>query len=105
MPTIVMLSEHLRQDGFALTNWFLSVDEDAALVDAFARSHPELAPYPSYRLRNIDAFDGWTQHYGLAAGTSIPLNLIADPDGRVRCIRKSALADGDYPRVRAVLAN
>jgi thiol-disulfide isomerase/thioredoxin len=103
MPEVVAFGQQLRKEGLAVDNWFIALDDESASVEAFMRSHPDLASDQALRLLDPDALDSWAGRYGLAAGTSIPINVFASPDGKVRCIRAGAIAAGDYAVVRAAV--
>ncbi len=103
MPLIQRFSEQLRADGLPLQNWYLSLDEDAAVLSRFLRAHPELSGVNSFRIDNPDQIQEWMTSYGLPAETSIPVSVLRGPDHKVRCIRTGSIHDGDYPMVKSAL--
>lgn len=104
LPLIVTFGEHLRSEGVTIENWYLSLDQPGPELQQLVRRHPVLAGVHSMRVSAPDELDAWIERYGLKAGTAIPITIIVAPNGKVRCVRAGSIAEGDYARVRAVLA-
>ncbi len=56
------------------------------------------------RLAAAGDLDRWLAGFKGAPTGTIPLQVIAAPGGKVRCIRAGALRDADFPVVKALLA-
>ncbi|HSA21768.1 MAG TPA: hypothetical protein P5076_09985 [Myxococcota bacterium] len=102
MPLIQAFGARLREEGVAADNWYLSIDEDQQALQAFLASHPELTGQGSLRALAPERVEEWMKTLGLEEGTSIPVSVLAAPDGKVRCVRTGSIHDGDYPVVRAI---
>lgn len=103
MPLITRWMEALGKDGARVTLWFVSVDEERETLHAFLRERPSVTPYNTTRLVSADALRPWLASLGLEPDTGIPVNVLAGPDGLVRCVRTGSINDGHYPTVRAFL--
>jgi hypothetical protein len=102
MPLVLRWHEQLGRDGIAADLWFLSVDEREQDLTRFLRENPGVAPGNSVRLAAASGLSRWLAGFPGAPTASIPLQIIAAPGGKVRCIRAGALRDGDYPLVKAL---
>jgi thiol-disulfide isomerase/thioredoxin len=104
MPLLLRWHAQLAKDGRPFDLWFLSVDEHEQELARFLKDNPETAPGTSMRLASPGDLEGWLAGFKGAPTGTIPLQVIASPGGRVRCIRAGALRDADYPVVRALLS-
>ena len=103
MPLIVRWREALAREGVKVDLWFLSIDEEAPALHDFLRDRPGVTPYNSLRLARADALRPWLGTLGLPEDTAIPVNVLATPEGAVRCVRTGAINDGHYPTIRSFL--
>ncbi len=104
MPLLLRWHQRLDAEGRPFDLWFLSVDERQHDLVQFLKDNPETAPGASVRLAAPGGLEGWLQRFPGAPTGAIPLQVIAAPGGKVRCIRAGALRDADYPIVKALLA-
>jgi hypothetical protein len=104
MPLVLRWHEQLAKDGIAADLWFLSVDAKEQDLTSFLQENPAVAPGNSVRLATASDLERWLGGFPGAPTGSIPLQIIAAPGGKVRCIRDDALREGDYPLVRALFA-
>lgn len=102
MPVVLKLAERLQAEGVNVDVWFVSIDEAEDYLAQLLTTSPEVAPGRSVRVVSPKEFEHWMRQYTSAPATSIPINLMAGPGGRVRCLRVGSLREGDYPVVRAV---
>lgn len=102
MPLVLRWHEQLGRDGIASDLWFLSVDAKEQDLTRFLQENPTVAPGNSVRLAAAPNLDRWLAGFPGAPTGSIPLQVIAAPGGKVRCIRTGALREGDYPLVKAL---
>jgi len=102
MPLLLRWHEQLGKDGIAADLWFLSVDEREQDLTRFLQENPGVAPGNSVRLAAAPDLARWVAGFRGAPTGSIPLQVIAAPGGKVRCIRAGSLREGDYPIVKAL---
>jgi thiol-disulfide isomerase/thioredoxin len=81
---------------------FLSVDADAAVLARARGANGALPAGP--RVLDPAAVEPWLAAMGLDGGASIPIHLLVDPRGKVRCIRVGAVSAPDRTAVAALLA-
>ena len=103
MPLLLRWHEQLGRDGIAADLWFLSVDEREQDLTRFLQENPSVAPGNSVRLAAAPDLARWLAGFHGAPTGSIPLQVIAAPGGKVRCIRAGSLREGDYLIVKALL--
>jgi thiol-disulfide isomerase/thioredoxin len=102
MPLVLKFVERLRLEGVGVDLWFVSIDDTAADLTRFLKEYPEVAPGNSVRVVSQKEFETWMKQLTTAPATSIPINLVAAPGGRLRCIRVGSLREGDYPVVKTL---
>ncbi|MCK9462711.1 MAG: TlpA family protein disulfide reductase [Proteobacteria bacterium] len=105
MPLITRWMEALKRDGVAVDLWFLSIDEEPAVLRSFLAERPTITPYNSLRLSRQETLRPWLGSLGLPPDTAIPVNVLAGPGGAVRCVRTGAINDGHYPTIREILGD
>ena len=81
---------------------FVSVDESDEVIADYRKQHPSTPP--SVRLADPDAQGKWFAQLGLDAGAPIPVHVLVDPQGRVRCVRAGGVREQDLDAIQAVLA-
>jgi len=101
MPMLVEWQRKLESDGASVKMTFLSIDDEAEKVAEFRKEHPGTPEGP--RLADKDALEGWITGLGMDPGATIPLQVFADPEGRVRCVRSGAVNAPDYRTVEYLL--
>lgn len=94
-------AQRLRADGAPVELVFVSADASDEAVAGFRASHAD-AP-ESLRVADPSALPQWVTTVGLDEGATLPLHLITDARGRVRCARAGAVSESDYERVRALV--
>jgi thiol-disulfide isomerase/thioredoxin len=105
MPLVVRWHEQLGKDGITADLWFLSVDAKEQDLTRFLQENPSVAPGNSVRLAVPSDLERWLAGFPGAPTGSIPLQIIAAPGGKVRCIRAGSLREGDYPLVKALFSH
>ena len=105
MPLVERWHEQLGKDGIAADLLFLSVDANEQDLTRFLQENPRVALGNSVRLAAAPDLDRWLSGFAGAPTGSIPLQIIAAPGGKVRCIRAGSLREGDYPVVKALVTS
>jgi len=103
MPVLLRWRDELQREGVPFDLVFLSIDDTAAVLQQFLAANPTTAPDPSVRLLAQRDLASWLGGYQRDPSTTIPIQVIAAPGNRVRCIRSGSLRDGDWPIVRALV--
>jgi len=104
MPLVVKWRDVYERDGIAVSQYFISIDEDADNLKEFMadRSAP---PLSSLHIPDEAAVQPWLVSLGLKADSSIPINIFATENQEVRCIRTGEILDGHFPTLKALLAS
>lgn len=93
MPALVGLHDRMGNDGAAFELVFVSVDESQEAVDTFRQAHPD-AP-ESLRVADPGALGAWATSVGLDEGATLPIHVLTDATGHVRCARTGGLSERD----------
>ncbi|MFN9808488.1 MAG: TlpA family protein disulfide reductase [Deltaproteobacteria bacterium] len=102
LPLIARFRERMQTSGAAVTAHFLSVDEAAETVAADRAAHPFVPE--SARLADPASLSTLMASLGLDTGATIPVHVLVDPTGRIRCARSGAIQESDYDTIRAIVA-
>ena len=99
------VEEMPRLQGWAEEHDFvlqpISADMDAATVTRFRGSHPDFPE--SARMADPGAVADYLGTLGLPGAGALPVQLLVDPQGKLRCIRAAGVSDEDEAHVRALL--
>jgi thiol-disulfide isomerase/thioredoxin len=101
MPRLLQWRDKLAAAGTQVDLTFVSIDDTPAQIAAFAKDHPFAAS--SLALGATDKGAAWLKSIGLDNG-AIPIHVIVNPDGKVRCVRAGAVREQDYDVVAKVFA-
>ena len=103
MPMLEAWRTQLERDGIAVDLWYLSLDEDPEELQRFLRQNPHVAPAPSARLTAPEQLGPWLRSWGADGASAIPIHVMVDPRGRVRCVHVGETREGDFPFVKALI--
>ena len=93
----------LQAEGVGVDLWYLSVDEQEAVLANFLRQRPSMAPGVSLRLKTYDSLFPWLERYQIDPQLGIPIHLLIAPGGKVRYVHVSQLRDTDYRIIKELL--
>jgi thiol-disulfide isomerase/thioredoxin len=102
IPMLRAWQTELAAAGTPMEVVFLSVDETAEDIERYRREHPE-APR-RFRVADPEGVPAWVAQHGLDSGATIPVHVVVDPEGRVRCLRGGKVYPRDFPLVERLLA-
>lgn len=95
MPMMEEWRAKLQEEGVPVDLWYLSVDEQEAVLGNFLRQRPNMAPGVSLRLKNYDSLFPWLNRYQIDPQLGIPIHMLIAPGGKLRYIHVSQLRDTD----------
>lgn len=98
MPMLAAWSARMQAERVPIELVFLSADASDEAVATFRASHP--AAPETLRIADPAALETWVTTVGLDAGATLPIHVITDAQGRVRCARTGAVSEDDYERMR-----
>jgi hypothetical protein len=105
MPLLLRWHDQMDKEGIKVDLWFVSVDETQDELTKFLAANPAVAPGNSVRLAAFSLLQPWLKRFPGAPTDTVPLQVIAAPGGKVRCVRAGSLVDADYPVVEALLSH
>jgi thiol-disulfide isomerase/thioredoxin len=82
---------------------FVSFDDDPRLAVRFLASQPKDGVRRSHHLEDMDARKSWLESMGASAST-LPLQVLVDPQGVVRCIASGSVKAADLPEIEALVS-
>ncbi|NUP11874.1 MAG: TlpA family protein disulfide reductase [Polyangiaceae bacterium] len=82
---------------------FVSVDDDARLAVRFLNSQPKGGVRRSHHIEDVDARTKWFETMGATTST-LPLQILVDPDGVVQCVANGSVRASDLPEIEALVA-
>lgn len=103
LPLLRAWQEDFAAQGLPFGLHFLSVDADAAELARQRAARKGLPAGP--RVLDQAEIQPWLAAMGLEAPASVPIHILADPAGLVRCIRVGAVSADHRPAVAALLSS
>lgn len=103
LPLLATWGQHLHEAHIPIDFWYLSVDAKPQDLAQFLRNHPGVTPGRNARVASPADLESWLKKYLKDPGAGIPIQVLADPAGRIRCIRTGGLQEGDYSIVRGLI--
>ena len=100
MPLLARWRDSLAKEGKPLTLELWSVDEDE---DALARRARSGLPGALRHVRSPEALAAYLGEIGLNPDSALPIQMLVDPDGQLRCVRVGSVRADNWGTVRAVL--
>jgi thiol-disulfide isomerase/thioredoxin len=101
LPRLARWHDKLVAAGRHVDFGFVSIDDNAADVEAFRKDHPG-AP-ASARLADPAKYGAWFTALGLDAGAPVPVHVFVAPSGHIRCARAGGVREQDYAAIERLL--
>ena len=95
--------EAIGREGLAVSFELLSIDETGAQPALEERQGKNL-PGPIRWLRAEEDFGPFLDALGVDRGAAIPVHVLVDPKGMLRCVRVGAIHEQNYGAVRDLIA-
>jgi thiol-disulfide isomerase/thioredoxin len=102
MPMLVSWEKKLREAGTPVRFAFVSIDDDERQARRFLAA--QTAVTRSWRLVEGKPRNEWLTGFGLPETPELPVHLLFDGKGELRCAVTGAISEADFPRVREVVA-
>jgi len=103
IPRLQSWERRLNQAGVPFRLQFVSLDDDERQLREFLRTQPSGGLRATYWLREGKEREQWLEDAGIAADPELPVHLLIDGKGRVRCVVNGAVEDGDYDQLVGLL--
>ena len=104
MPRLATFAARLAQAGRDVTLAFVSLDDDERQLEQFLAAASGGLTTTTYWLRDGRERDDWLTAMGLPKSPDLPVQILVDPRGKVRCTVHGAIEDGDYAEIAGVLS-
>lgn len=82
---------------------FVSFDDDPRVAVRFLSSQPKGGVRRSYHLEDMNARRAWLDSMGATAST-LPLQVLLDPEGGVRCVANGSIKPADFAEIQALVS-
>lgn len=101
-PFVERFARQLEREGLPVDVVFVSLDDDKEALETFMKTGAKRPYLDTLRVVEPDTIGKWFETLGLEPETAIPVNVMAAPDGTVRCVRTGSFAEGDFAVVERV---
>lgn len=102
MPILAGWEKKLRSEGTPMHLAFVSIDDDERQAMRFLQSQP--AVKESFRLPEGQVRTKWLESVGLPEAPELPVHLLFDPKGALRCVVTGAIGEADFARVKSIVS-
>jgi thiol-disulfide isomerase/thioredoxin len=102
LPRLVRFAGRTAQLGHPLELLLLSLDDDERQLEQFLAQQPSDATRSTYWLREGRERDDWLLATGLPRDPGLPMQVLVDPRGKVRCVVNGAIEDGDFAELASL---
>jgi thiol-disulfide isomerase/thioredoxin len=102
IPRLVNWERELKKAGRHFRVAFISLDDDERQLKQFLESQSSL--HESYWLKEGKERDEWMKGALLDSDPELPIHLLLDPHGKVRCKVQGAVEDADYQDLSRLLS-
>ena len=104
MPRLASFASRLAQAGQDVTLTFVSLDDDERQLEQFLAGGGAGLTRATYWLRDGRERDDWLTAMGLPKAPDLPVQVLVDARGKIRCTVHGAIEEGDYAEIAAALA-
>lgn len=103
MPLIAKWENQLKEEGVPFDLWYMSVDEDAAALQEYLAKNPNLVNDNAVRLTSTPELETWLKGYKVEGSPSIPIQVLAGPGGKVRCLKLGQVHESDFHTLKTLM--
>jgi thiol-disulfide isomerase/thioredoxin len=104
IPRLKAWETKLAQAGTPINLAFLSLDDDERQARRFLDSQPVGGLKASWWLQEGKGRNAWLENLRMKSDVQLPVQILVDPAGVIRCVIEGAIDDGDFPQVQAIVA-
>lgn len=103
MPRLRGWEKKLNGEGKSFKLVFISLDDDARQLEDLMKKEPADGMKATYWLKDGKEREEWLSAAQVDTDPQLPMHLLVDPEGKIRCVVDGAVEDSDYPVVQALL--
>ena len=104
IPRLMSFERKLSAAGTPLRLTFVSLDDDERQLSDFLEAQPSAGLRASYWLKEGAEREDWLKAAGESPDAPLPFHLLVDPKGKLRCVIRGAVEDGDYAEISSIVA-
>jgi thiol-disulfide isomerase/thioredoxin len=104
MPRLHRFATRLGQTGKQLALAFVSLDDDERQLEQFLAAQGEDGVRATYWLREGHERDDWLVAAGLTRDPQLPIQMLIDPRGKIRCTVNGAVEDQDFAEMASIVS-
>lgn len=104
VPLLKSWEAQLAQAGTPIHLAFLSLDDDERQARRFLESQPPSGLRASWWLQEGKGRTAWLEALRLKSEPQLPVQILLDPQGTVRCVIEGAVEASDLPSIQAIVA-
>jgi thiol-disulfide isomerase/thioredoxin len=104
IPRLLRFQQELVKSSPTFRLSFVSLDDDERQLSAFLSAQSPSGLRRSHWLKEGKEREEWLKGAGLDGDPELPFHLLFDPKGKLRCVVKGALEDGDLVTLRTLVA-
>lgn len=83
---------------------FVSLDDDQRQLEGFLAAQPSGGLRASHWLEDGDERERWLEGSSVGRDPDLPVQLLLDPAGKLRCIIRGAIDASDLPELRRIVS-
>jgi len=103
IPRLLAWERKLSDSGVNVKLVFVSLDDDERQLTTFLEKQPATGLRRTYWLADGIKRTDWLKSLSVKPDSELPVQLILDPNGHVRCVINGAVEDSDYDQLRGLL--
>src|SRR6185295_14675311 len=103
MPRLQRFAQRLSQGGKEMSLAFVSLDDDERQLEQFLSAQSAEGVRSTYWLREGRERDDWLAGAGVGRDPSLPVQILVDPKGKIRCVVNGAVAEQDFGEIAAMV--
>ncbi len=103
IPRLLSWEKKLTETGTNLRVVFVSLDDDERQLTTFLEKQPATGLRRTYWLADGPKRTDWLKSVGVKPDSELPVQLLLDPSGHVRCVINGAIEDSDFDQLRGLL--
>jgi thiol-disulfide isomerase/thioredoxin len=103
IPRLMGWQKKLASSGKSFRVHFISVDDDERQLQKFLGEQPAGALRSTYWLKEGKERDDWLSSAGVSPDPELPIHLLVDARGKIRCRVQGAVEDADYADLVSLL--
>ena len=105
VPRLMDWQKRLSTAGKSFRVVFVSLDDDERQLEKFLADQPGGGLRSTYWLREGQEREEWLLGAGVDPDPDLPMHLLVDSKGKVRCKVRGAVEDSDYAGLTALLGS